>query len=172
MQKLKYPVNLLLLILLAGSCGKIEHLSPVPRIEFTSFAVFDTVDPLGNDAKAGRLKFYFEDGDGNIGLREPTGDEADTNNLFLVLNRKTNGVMNPAPDDDPLKPSDYRIPYMERLGQNKITKGEIAVTILYLFYSENDTISYDFYLKDRDNNESNTATTCEIVLSENGICLK
>lgn len=172
MRTLKYPVYIFMLMLLVGSCGKIEHLSPVPRIEFTSFAVFDTVDPLGNDAKGGRLKFYFEDGDGNIGLREPTGDEADTNNLFLSLNRRINGVMNPAPENDPLKPSDYRIPYMERLGQNKILKGDIAVTILYLFYSENDTISYDFYLKDRDNNESNTVTTCEIVLTENGICGK
>jgi hypothetical protein len=168
----KYPVFLVLIIIMAGSCGKIEHLSPVPSIEFTSFEVRDTIDPLGNDARAGILKFYFEDGDGNIGLREPTGEESDTNNLFLTLYRKVNGVMTPAPANDPLKPSDYRIPYMERLGQNKIIKGEIAVTLLYLFYSENDTIRYDFYLKDRDKNESNTATTCEIVLTDDGICLK
>ena len=43
--------------------------------------------------------------------------------------------MVPAPDNDPLKPSSYRIPYMERLGQNKILKGTISVTFLYLFYS-------------------------------------
>ncbi len=59
---------------------------------------------------------------------------------------------------------------MERLGQNKILKGEIAVTLLYLFYSENDTIRYDFYIKDRSGNSSNTASTCEIVLTANGIC--
>jgi len=170
MRSLSYSGYLLLFLLLAGACGRIEQLSPVPRIEFKSFAVFDTVDLLGNDAKGGRLKFYFEDGDGNIGLNEPTEEEPDTNNLFMTLYRKTNGIMNPAPYNDPLEPSDYRIPYMERLGQNKILKGEIAVTLLYLFYSENDTIRYDFYIKDRSGNSSNTASTCEIVLTANGIC--
>ncbi len=76
--------------------------------------------------------------------------------------------MVPAPDNDPLKPSDYRIPYLERLGQNKILKGTISVTFLYLFYSPADTIRYDFYLKDRAENLSNTVSTSEIILSENG----
>ncbi len=75
-------------------------------------------------SKGGRLKFYFEDGDGNLGLPAPEpGQENDSTNLFFTLYRMTDGVMDPAPDDDPLKPSDYRIPYMERTGQNKILKG-------------------------------------------------
>ncbi len=97
MRSLRFPGSLLLFLLLAGACGRIEQLSPVPRIEFRSFAVFDTVDLLGNEAKGGRLKFYFEDGDGNIGLNEPTEEESDTNNLFMTLYSKTNCTMNPAP---------------------------------------------------------------------------
>jgi len=73
--------------------------------------------------------------------------------------------MVPVADNDPLKPSPYRIPYMVRLGQNKILKGTISVTFLYLFYSPEDTIKYDFYVKDRALNESNVASTNEIVLS-------
>ena len=80
--------------------------------------------------------------------------------------------MVPAGDNDPLKPSSYRIPYMERLGQNKILKGTIAVTFLYLFYSPGDTIRYDFYVQDRALNQSNVASTSEIVLSENKIYTK
>jgi hypothetical protein len=72
-----------------------------------------------------------------------------------------------APDNDPLKPSPYRIPYMERLGQNKILKGTISVTFLYLFYSTADTIRYDFYIKDRALNESNVVSTNEIELAVN-----
>ena len=72
-----------------------------------------------------------------------------------------------APDNDPIKPSSYRIPYMERLGQDKILKGTISVTFLYLFYSPSDTIRYDFYIKDRAENVSNVASTSEIVLSVN-----
>jgi hypothetical protein len=77
--------------------------------------------------------------------------------------------MQPAPVNDLLKPSSYRIPYMERLGQNKILKGTISVTFLYLFYSPSDTIRYDFYIKDRAQNVSNVASTNEIILSVNNV---
>jgi hypothetical protein len=140
-----------------------------PQIEFTSFTIFDTTDILGNNSKGGRLKFHFEDGDGDLGLNAPSQSDtlADSTNLFFTLFRKEGGVMVAAPDNDPLKPSSYRIPYMERLGQDKILKGTISVTFLYLFYSPSDTIRYDFYIKDRALNESNVASTSEIVLSVN-----
>jgi hypothetical protein len=80
-----------------------------------------------------------------------------------------NGVIGPAPDNDPLKPSNYRIPYMEIVGQNKILKGTIAVTFFYLFYSEEDTIRYDFYIKDRAEHISNTVSSSEIPLFYNGV---
>ena len=153
------------------SCGKIETLPPVPSIKFMSFEVFDTTDILGNLSKGGRLKFHFEDGDGDLGLKYPSElTTSDTTNLFLTLYRKSGNVMIPASDNDPLKPSGYRIPYMERTGQNKILRGTISVTFLYLFYSEADTVKYEFYIKDRAGNESNLASTCEIVIVDNGIC--
>jgi hypothetical protein len=165
----KYPVIFLTAMVTLGSCTKIEHLSPIPSISFTSFTIFDTTDILGNESKAGRLKFYFEDGDGDIGLKVPSGGTSDSTNLFFTLYRKTNGIMERANEDDPLYPSDYRIPYMVRLGQNKILRGTISVTFLYLFYSPTDTIKYDFYLKDRAPHESNMASTSEIVISVNNV---
>jgi hypothetical protein len=158
------------IIALSGSCNRIQTLPPVPYIEYRDFTVFDTIDILGNNCKGGRLKFYFEDGDGNIGLNSPDESDTDSTNLFFTLYRKTDGVMSEVPEDDPLRPSSYRIPYMSREGQNKILKGTITVTFLYLFYLErhNDTIMYDFYLKDRAENVSNTAATSEIPLSVNG----
>jgi len=168
----RYPVLFILSLLILGSCTKIEHLSPIPSISFTSFTVFDTTDILGNQSKAGTLKFHFEDGDGDIGLKVPSGDETDSTNLFFTLYRKNDGAMEPANEDDPLNPSDYRIPYMVRLGQNKILRGTISVTFLYLFYLPTDTISYEFYLKDRASHESNVATTSEIVISTNSVYSK
>ena len=38
-------------------------------IEFRSFSMFDSVDILGNRQRAGVLEFYFEDGDGDIGIK-------------------------------------------------------------------------------------------------------
>ena len=152
------------------SCVKIKTMPPEPSISYISFEVFDTVDILGNEAQGGRLKFSFEDGDGDLGLDPPeTGEEADSVNLFFTLYRKTNGIMSPAPEDDPLRPLDYRIPLMDRQGQNKLLKGTISVTFMYLFYLESDTIKYDFFVKDRAGNVSNTASTNEIPLAANGI---
>jgi hypothetical protein len=162
----------LLLVLAFGSCQKIEQLPAKPSIEFTSFAIFDTIDILGNSAKGGRLKFYFEDGDGNLGLQDPSGSQTDSTNLFFTLFRKKAGKMVLAPANDPLSPSDYRIPYMIRLGQNKILKGTISVTFLYLFYTSADTIKYSFHIKDRAQNISNTASTGEIIVSKNNIYTK
>ena len=169
MKEIRYLFLIIVSILIPVSCRKIEKLPAVPHIEFTSFAIFDTTDILGNNSKGGRLKFHFEDGDGDLGLNAPAtvGVQTDSTNLFFTLYRKEGGIMVPAPDNDPLKPSAYRIPYMERLGQNKILKGTISVTFLYLFYSPADTIRYDFYIKDRALNESNVVSTSEIVLSVN-----
>jgi len=167
MKKIYYPVLILILFFLAGACKKIEQLPDIPYIEYTSFAVFDTTDILGNNAKGGRLKFTFQDGDGDLGLEAPSEEQTDTTNLFFSLFRKTDGVMEPAPGNDPLKPSSYRIPYMDREGQNKILKGTITITFLYMLYSESDTIRYDFYIKDRAGNESNIASTSEISIFTN-----
>jgi hypothetical protein len=173
MRTIKYLVIILIAILALGSCRKIEQLPPIPNIEYTSFAIFDTIDILGNSAKGGRLNFYFEDGDGDLGLKPPLENQPDnTTNMFFTLFRKTDGIMVPATEDDPLYPSSYRIPYMERLGQNKILKGTISVTFLYLFYYTTDTIRYDFSIQDRALNESNTVSTSEIVLSVNDLYTK
>jgi hypothetical protein len=166
----RYIIPLLFLTIFLGSCGKIEQLSAVPLIEFRNFTVFDTIDILGNHSKGARLLFYFEDGDGDLGLDQPTSENSDTINLYLSLYRKRNGVMTTALPNDPLYRAGYRIPYMERLGQNKILKGTMTVSFLYSAYTSRDTIMYDIKIKDRAGNESNIVNTCEIVLSRNGDC--
>jgi hypothetical protein len=172
MRIFKYTVFVFPALFFLGSCHKIEQISPIPNISFTSFTIFDTTDIIGNQSKAGKLSFFFEDGDGDIGLNPPNGSQTDSTNLFLTLYRKTNGVMVPAEPGDPLYPSSYRIPYMVRLGQNKILRGTINVTLLYLFYSPTDTIKYDFYIEDRALHNSNLASTSEIVIATNKVYTK
>lgn len=152
------------------SCGKIQSLPPQPHISYTNFTVFDTVDIyLGNAGKGGRLKFAFQDGDGDLGLpNDPVAGE-DSVNLFITMYRIRNGVEELAPSDDPLKPSGYRIPYIDRSGRNKILKGTISVTFFYLFYSEADSIKYDFFVKDRAGNISNSASTGVISVFSDGV---
>lgn len=170
MRSLKYS-GLILVAFLIGACHKIVQLPDKPYIKYTSFTVFDTTDLLGNACKGGRLKFYFEDGDGDVGLNAAETGETDTTNLFLTLYRKTNGIMTEVPDNDIMKPVGYRIPYMERTGQNKILKGTIAVAFYYTYYviSDSDTFKYRFYIKDRAQNYSDTVFTSEIPLSVNHV---
>lgn len=156
--------------LLIFSCLKVEKLSAIPAITFTSFQTFDTTDILGNQARGGRLKFHFVDGDGDLGLDPPTSTGQDSVNLFFTLYRLTNGVLVPAADNDPLKPSPYRIPYLSQVGQDQALIGTISVTFLYLFYTPADTIKYEFYIKDRADHVSDTVSTCEIPLIKDTIC--
>jgi hypothetical protein len=167
-----YTVLVISALLFLGSCHKIEQISPIPNISFTSFTIFDTLDILGNQSKGGKLSFFFEDGDGDVGLNPPEFGQTDSTNLFLTLYRKIDGEMVRAKPGDPLYPSDYRIPYMVRLGQNKILRGTISVTFLYLFYSPTDTIKYDFYIQDRALHKSNLASTSEIIIATNNVYTK
>ncbi|HNY15537.1 MAG TPA: hypothetical protein PKI12_08340 [Bacteroidales bacterium] len=173
MKPARYIISTAIIALAVVSCRKIESLPPQPHIEFRSFSVFDTTDILGNNIQGGRLNFYFEDGDGDLGLDPPQFSTDDTVNLFFNLFRKTGGVFTEVAEDDDLNPSDYRIPYMDRTGQNKILKGTISVTFLYLFYDrdDTDTLIYEFYVKDRAQHYSDTIATCEIPLSVNGLYL-
>lgn len=168
MKSIKYIVITCLSVFILVSCEKIKSLSDVPHIEFRSFSVFDTVDILGNTMKAGLLKFYFEDGDGDLGLSAPTDSESDSINLFVTLYRVENGKIVLAPDNDPFKPTGFRIPYMNLTGQNTVMKGTISVLFTYLFYSSKDSLRYNFYVRDRALNVSNTDSTVVIPISING----
>lgn len=170
MKKINYLILITASILMLDSCKKIEQIPPIPKIEYISFQIFDTTDILGNKAKGGRLKFSFQDGDGDLGMHEQQGGQAlDSNDLNITLFRKIKGEMSAIPDTvlDPLKVSSFRIPYMERTGQNKILRGKIDVIFLYQFYTIADTIKYDFYIKDRALNKSNVVSTNQIIVAQN-----
>ena len=168
-----FQVSILLVLIFSfsGGCEKIRQLPPEPYIEFRQFTMYDTVDILGNPAKAGILEFYFEDGDGDLGLRQPVEGQIDTTNLFFTLYYKEDDAFIEADTSDFNYPSDYRIPYLEREGQNKTLQGLIEITFLYWIFDSNDTIKYDFYIKDRAGNESNIESTCEIPFSLDGVCI-
>lgn len=169
MRSLRYLIIVSLASLVIVACEKIKTLPDTPHIGFKSFTVTDAVDSLGNTVKAGTLDFNFEDGDGDLGLNAPENSWSDSINLFVNLYRIENGKLVPAPADDPLKPTGFRIPYMPREGQNKILKGTIAVTFTYLFYSDEDSLRYSFYVRDRALNVSNTDSTGIIPISKNGV---
>ena len=170
MKILNTYITLLILALVLNACEPPRQVSPIPEISFKQFTLFDTIDILGNPTKGGLLEFAFIDGDGDLGLEQPFPGQTDTTNVFFTLFRKVDGTFVEANEDDILNPSDFRIPYIERTGQNKIIEGTVAITLFYLFYELGDTIMYDFNIEDRAGNLSNTATTCEIYFTLEGSC--
>ena len=157
---------LFITVLLIGlSCKKIESLPEIPSISFKSFILIDTIDVLGNKGKIGELIFDFEDGDGDIGLTQPDSLSTDSTNfnLFFTLLGKTDGEFIEVSENELETPMNYRIPYIEKEGQNKALKGEIQVDFIYLLF-EYDTIKYSFFIVDRALHKSNIETTPEIAL--------
>lgn len=161
-------------ILFAGwvlffSCRKIESYPVKPKIEYKSFTLRDTIDPLGNPGKIGELLFGFVDGDGDIGLPQPDSTITDTTNfnLFITMHEILDGEFIKVDEDDLETLLNYRIPYIESEGQNKTLKGEIQVDFFYfkLFLIKYDTIKYEFYLVDRALHKSNVEETDTIFLA-------
>ena len=159
--------GLLLAFSIFLSCEKVESISDIPYIEFKSFDLRDTVDILGNEIKIGELVFKFEDGDGDIGIEQPDSvyfiDPA--YNLFFTLFEKIDGEFVEVEETELETPLNYRIPFIENIGQNKTLRGEIKVEFYYLLMLY-DTVKYEFYIIDRAEHQSNVETTREISFNE------
>jgi len=151
-------------------CKKPKTQSDVPEISFKAITITDSTDALGNEEKKIYLTFQVIDGDGDIGLKEddtlklfkPLGNK----NLFINLYEKIDGEYVKV---DLKLPHDYRTPFLELIGQQKLLKADIEVSIEYsklLF--DYDTIKYDFYLYDRELHKSNLVETPEIPANEIG----
>lgn len=139
-----------------SSCEEIQSYPDIPEIDYQSFSLFRTTDALGNEILLGQLEFDFTDGDGNVGDSARVSDD-EKYNIFLSLydyDYKENDFKK-IEDISSLK---FRIPYIERRGQNKTLKGTITVDLEYKVI-EYDTIFYTFYITDRDMNQSNVDTT-------------
>ena len=157
-----------LAVLLTG-CPAPRVLPDEPKIEFTSFILDEKTDALGNLTLTGELRFDFEDGDGDIGIDAPfdsiTAPDSIMYNLFLTIHEKVDGQYMKVDPSVMETPPYYRVPPLDREGQNKTLSGEIMIDIQYLVI-EYDTIKYSFYLMDRAFHRSNVDTTTEIVFTD------
>lgn len=155
----------MLVALLFWSCIPEEKYSVIPRIEFVSLEKIPNTS--GSDDK-GMLIFYFEDGDGDIGLNSE-GDNLrppfDTSsiyyyNFFIHYYEKQNGTF--VRVDLPAE-QHARIPRLSNRPPESIN-GHICQIELFInnITSIYDTIRFEFYIVDRALNHSNIITTPEI----------
>ena len=153
------PVFAMIAILLCCACHK-PTFSEVPYIEFLSLEKMD--NSLDGQVI---LNFYFEDGDGDIGLEGNISDTLATEddyNLFINYYEKQNGNFVLLKTDLPLN---ARIPPLSYSVPESIS-GTISIKTYINPLSIYDTARFDFYIVDRKKNKSNIATTDEIMIKK------
>ncbi|MDD2636122.1 MAG: hypothetical protein PHW82_11550 [Bacteroidales bacterium] len=149
----------LIVILISFSCFRIEHYSPIPKIEFIDFTFNDTLDGLQNRVLSGTLRFLFVDGDGDIGFDTIQPQQ---NTIFIEKYRYVAGVLSPV---ELLLPLNYYVPKFTPVGNHKTLTGEIIVKDLNENYPlSGDTIVYKFYIVDRAGNVSNIESTGNMII--------
>lgn len=150
---------------LFASCLKDTDFPDEPIIEYKS------LERIASDLV---LNFKFTDGDGNFGLEQSDSlspyDEAPYNhNLILTYYEKQDGVWKRFGNDFPLFSPFYSaalfnqtVPWVRPSGQNQTQQGTISYSLVdpyYNFNSSYDTCRFEFYIYDRDLNQSNSQTT-------------
>lgn len=156
------------IILFLASCTPEDKYPIIPRIQFVGIEKIP--NEYGFDYKA-NLSFYFEDGDGDIGLDNTTEDlkpPFDTAsiyhyNFFISYYEKQNGEF--VKVDLPAE-QNARIPRLSNNTPESIN-GDINVEIfINNITSPYDTVRFEFYILDRALHKSNIITTPEIIIDK------
>lgn len=160
-----------------SSCLKVEKYSHIPEIHFTGYQVYEFRDTanLNNLYLRCELHFDFHDGDGNIGTFYSDNDgnnfilrEIDTTykykkDIYLTRYNKIHGKYVLHESDTTF--GDKYLPFIEKKGQNKTIIGEIKVNVdILTILLKHDTIRFEYFIVDRDDNKSNVDFTPDIAL--------
>ncbi|MDX9891550.1 MAG: hypothetical protein RBS29_03535 [Bacteroidales bacterium] len=159
---------ILCIISIAMACKPEDKYPIIPRIQMVSLDKI--ANEYGYDYKA-NLTFYFEDGDGDIGLDNTTEDlqpPFDTAsiyhyNFFIHYFEKQNGTF--VKVDLPAE-QNARIPRLSNNTPESID-GDITVEIfINNIVSTYDTVKFEFYIVDRALHHSNIVSTPEIIIDK------
>jgi hypothetical protein len=158
---MKHLAKIALLGAIALGCEKSRQFPIEPFVKLEKYdLVAANVDPNALNEHIA-LRFYFTDGDGNIGLEE--GDTLPPfcntcehyDNLRVNVYSKIDGVF------ELNYPYNARIKNLTPNGQNLSLEGHMDYKI-DIANRTSDTIMVDFYLEDRDLNQSNVERTPEL----------
>ena len=160
-------------LVLLIACPKPQEYSEIPVIEFKQVKLFNSNDTLGNPEKTYQLKFGLIDGDGDIGLEEGDTiglgvDSLYVNDFLTKMYEVKNGDTILA---DTLNSYNFRIPYIEPQGQNKVLIADVYNDWTFPYYQDTllfDSIFFEFYIIDRKLNISNIVKTPVLYLDTVG----
>jgi len=144
-----------IIIVVLSACRVPEQYSDIPEIKLISFEKLNEEEAL--------LTFYFQDGEGDIGLSDSEIAPPYDYNFFCDYYEKQNGVfvkIDSVETPKGIEPYNFngRIPRLSSLPKESIN-GIIYHTITPSFYNifspYNDTIQLKFFIVDRKLNKSN-----------------
>lgn len=155
-----------LCLLALSGCHRPEKFSEVPHIEFISIEKED--DGTGTDNQA-LLTIHFQDGDGDIGLRESdtvgvfSKDSLFYYNFFIDFYEKQHGQWVKVDLSTPLH---ARVPYLSENVPESI-QGELSIlTYINNYNSSFDTVKLSCHIVDRALHVSNSVETPEIIVNK------
>lgn len=158
---MNYFAKIALLGIVVLSCARNKTFPDEPFVRLEEYEIVGpNIDPeLPNEHI--RLKFYFTDGDGNIGLDDnqtapPHCETCDHYyNLFVNVLSKVDGEF------DTTYPYNARIKNLTPNAQYQSLEGHMVYKI-DIANRASDTVMVDFYIEDRDLNKSNLERTPQL----------
>jgi hypothetical protein len=158
---MKSIAKIALIGLVALACERNQQFPDEPFVRLEEYVLVGANEDPESPNEHLRLKFYFTDGDGNIGLEDnqlspPHCETCDHYyNLFVHVYSKEDGVF------ELTYPYHSRIKNLTPNAQYQSLEGHMIYKI-DITNRTSDTVMVDFYLEDRDLNASNLEMTPEV----------
>lgn len=145
------------LLIVFASCKKEKAFSDIPFLEYRGFEIFPDADTTANRPLL-LHKFYFTDGDGDVGDRESLGNDQclpENYDILYKYYRKINGqFIEEVPLDTCKNFYSNSFPDLTPTGTNKALEG--IITNPFDFVIHTDSVKFEYTLIDRSGNKSNT----------------
>ena len=179
----KYFLATLVIFTMISSCKEEQTFSTIPEVEFDNFITYS--DAAGIDTAVDFI-FTIKDGDGDIGFQEGEFNAscgADNSNLYIAYEEKSGASYRPKKiwtqvtditancdttiyfDSVQVK-FNQRMQYIEPAGNSKSIQATVTyrmdyISALILLSTHG---RFQFYIRDRANNISNTAVSADLLL--------
>lgn len=132
-------------------CTKSDDFDVVPVLELEEYTIFNSFE---NEADSALFKFFFKDGDGDLGSRD-----SNEINCFLMYEEK-NGDSSVSFSGIP--PREYSLPNVTPDALNRNIEGSIVLILkpapIFNFFTDS-AYRYTCYLVDRAGNSSNVISS-------------
>ena len=161
-------IFILLVLIISLGCNKPIEYPNEPIIKFLSLVKLKSLDPNSLVKDSAVVLIEFTDGDGDLGLpvNEKEKPKINSNFFYRVFKKKDNvwNEISLPPNSTFAYPFEAWIPTLNKTGKKRPLKGKISADVspAFAFFSKNDTIRLEIFVKDNTRNISNSITTTEL----------